>query len=302
MKLHLLATIFLLLPALVLAQFETNGKYKIKSVEWQSVTANDTLAGRAEFSAEGKMLRCVSDSHGQSVKVFSYDNLQNLSRTITTFDGGRTDTVSFSYEYDGKRPTKRVQVSSVNGKKTVVIVEYVYDTLENKVREFFYLDGKLQKKTITTYDNAQLVVKKVFYRTANSRGVVGAATSCGQMAVVQSVFYVYGNDLQLLQTIVYDYDEEGLANRTINIFGKNGILTKSTVYDPDDYPSSEVQLKYDKKGSVVQKKIKYYADDSVDQYVEKYVYEYDDKGNWTARTTVVDDVPPTTTQRKILYY
>ncbi len=299
MKLHLLAPIVLLLPALVLAQFETNGKFKVKSIEWQSVVANDTLTGSAEFSAEGQMLRYVSEKR---IKLFSYDSLQNLSRTITSFADSKSDTVFYSYEFDGKRPAKRVQESSVNGKKIVDVIEYVYDTLENRVLGLYYLDGKLQKKTITTYDNAQLVVKKVFYRTANSRGVVGAATTCDPMVVVQSVFYVYGNELQLLQTIVYDYDEEGLASRTVNNFDKNGMLTKSIVYDPDDYLSSEVQLKYDKKGSVVQKKIKYYADDAVGQFVEKYIYGYDDKGNWTTRTTIADDVPPATTHRKVLYY
>ena len=61
-----------------------------------------------------------------------------------------------------------------------------------------------------------------------------------------SYSFVYGKNNKLIQTIEYNYDAEGISQKTVRFLNIDGKPTKVQQFDPDDELVNEIVMKYDK--------------------------------------------------------
>ena len=207
-------------------------------------------------------------------------------------DGTRVvDSVS---PLDGKLPKP---AKKADGRLRRVVMRL--DSLEKKSYGYYFVAAEMQQVVVTTYDYYNLPVKEVVYVPQNQ----GYDTLySGNIAdLVCSRFRVYNNSSQLIQEIKYEYDNEGVARKTVLSFSAAGKVAKIHEYDPDDELVSEAALKYDKRGNLAKKLTVFRSLDTVEKHTDEYRYTYDKRGNWVEKRTFANGEPIVTVKRTIEY-
>ena len=242
--------------------------------------------------------------------------VQNVGRkqinTINKDASGKTD--SYYTEtwdsLDGKivKNTQTItRVNSVENKETTYFTTYEYDTVEKKTYITNYQEGTPISQLVETRDFSGLLIKDVWYllfsrELFSQEEYLKDLLKGTKFDIENSTSYIYDAKGKLIQTIEYDYGIEGVTERSVTYYDKNGRETKICVYDPDDYINCEIKISYDSKGMVTQKAFKYFNDGETTTHVEKYVLKYDKQGNWISRQSFVNGELYYTETREFEYW
>lgn len=203
-----------------------------------------------------------------------------------------------------KETRTRTSVNSVENKESTICVIYEFDTTENKTYITTYDNGIPCQQLVETRDFSGLLIKDVWYfwgwvnQLPKKKGfLMGSKDN-----ISSSISYIYDAKGKLIQTIEYRYCIEGVHERVVTYYDKNGRETKICTYDPDDYINCEIKFSYDSKGMVTQKAFKYFNDGETTTLVEKFVLKYDKQGNWISRKTFRDGKLEAELTREIEYW
>lgn len=207
-------------------------------------------------------------------RVFVQSKSEPLAKEVATFryENGKLCEVS------GKSFLGDRQVSSRYESHT-------FDTVANKEYIYEYRDGKPESKTVKTYDFDHCLIKSATYIAdcqKYSAEQDGKPTPVFEIKSSRS--YVYDENSELIETIDYVYDSEGVAQRILTFFDKNQNILASKVFDADDFLMSETSYKYDRKGNETQRvTVNYIEDGSKETLTTKNTYKYDRQGRVTLR-------------------
>ena len=232
--------------------------------------------------------------------------------TINKDASGKTDSY-YTETWDSvdgkivKETRTRTIVNSVENKESTVYVIYEYDTTENKTYITTYDNGIPCQQLVETRDYSGLLIKDVWYllfsrELFSQEEYLKDLLKGTKFDIENSTSYIYDAKGKLIQTIEYSYGIEGVTERAVTYYDKNGRETKICVYDPDDYINCEIKFSYDSKGKVTQKAFKYFNDGEITTHVEKYVLKYDKQGNWISRQSFVNGELYYTETREFEYW
>ena len=272
------------------------------------------------FSPDEKLWNTITISRSGKEKEYFFSSGDKWSQTVVMNVGRKQintiekdasgKTVSYHTEtYDSaddkivKQTRTSTRVANNENVERAISVLYEYDTTENKTYITTYgNDGVPIQQLVETRDYSGLLVKKVFYFLAGWQFDSASLLKGSQSNVDYSLSYVYDSKGTLIQTIEYRYGIEGVAERVVNYYNKKGRVSRTCVYDPDDYINCEIKFTYDSKGMVMQKAFRYFNDGETTTHVEKSVYKYDKRGNWISRQDYVAGKLLATYLREIEYW
>ena len=206
-----------------------------------------------------------------------------------------------------KETRTRTSVNSVENKESTICVIYEFDTTENKTYITAYDNGIPCQQLVETRDYSGLLIKDVWYllfsrELFSQEEYLKDLLKGTKFDIENSTSYIYDAKGKLIQTIEYRYCIEGVHERVVTYYDKNGHETKICTYDPDDYINCEIKFSYDSKGMVTQKAFKFFNDGETTTHVEKYVLKYDKQGNWISRQSFVNGELCYTETREIEYW
>ena len=248
------------------------------------------------YSYKGIFTTEVKTRSGNSLREESFNDISRgelYSHTVSLYDS----------LYGNMRPRSVITKHPDGSTSVTTEYKYVFDTTENKLYAYQYKSGKLARMDVTTFDNIALPVKAVIYYFGEKDTItehLGYDKSI-LSKIGSSYHYVYGNSLNLLQTIEYKYYKEGVCEKNVWFFDSDGNVIKIAKYDPDDELMNELVMKYDKHGNLTKRVITYYNLDEVEKHTDEYKYKYDKHGNWVEKRFFVNGECYMTSSRSIEY-
>ena len=175
------------------------------------------------------------------------------------------------------------------------------DTANNKRYSYTFFDGKFEKLIVTTFDNYKLPVKEVCYIPCDDGKSYDTFYAGSLNEISYSYSFVYGKNNKLIQTIEYNYDAEGISQKTVRFLNIDGKPTKVQQFDPDDELVNEIVMKYDKHGNLTKKVTTFYNLDEEEKHTDEFKYKYDKYGNWVEKQFFSNGEWYMTTSRTLEY-
>ena len=196
------------------------------------------------------------DSNGKKIgksEFKSFDSHNNLSKWIQYFDNGKSETDSFSYEFDGKLKIKEFRYA--NGKLSTKTI-FIYGK-DNKLTETknFDRNGKLESSTKHKFtDNSEIIEN---YSDGKLYSIDSLKYN-NENKILSEIQYL--DDGTWFQKHKYEYDSKGNLileqNEANSEFDGIGLVESNYIIDKNNRPTKETVLFPDKSK-------------------EYYIYEYD---------------------------
>lgn len=191
---------------------------------------------------------------------------------------------------------------------------YKYDKMGNRIESSEYLNGKVNEKIKFKYDEKGRILERDHYNYSG----LGLDYYKYKFRYTNEnkdlERHMYNSDGILIEKVVQVWTEKGVVRDPIEYYDYHSLNLKfhlSTYYDKGteidilryntkegkvvDEPMEHILIKFDDKGNMIE-----YTED--DHKTNKFVYEYDKKGNWTRMTRYEGDEIDKLYLRKIEYY
>jgi hypothetical protein len=243
-----------------------------------------------------------------SVKtLYEWDRTGKLNTKITKNNADNTPINRIETRFKGGRPVEKITYSAQN--HPIDKIEYLYDRKGNIMAENLYLNKEyVQLRNLYEYD-------------ADNRKISETKTEPNGKMLSKTV-YEYDGD-KLVNQVNYD-DKNEVDNYEKFVYDSKGNLTVHTFYSKldgeirDEYTYDKnnnktewnftrggktemrVLYTYDKHNNMNSYKVSY-AENGEGE-AKTYKTEYDKKGNWIKKTTLINNTPAFILERKITYY
>jgi hypothetical protein len=240
---------------------------------------------------------------------YGWDKTGKNNTSITRRNADNTQIDRIEMKYQGNKLAQKTTFSAQNNPTDKIA--YIYDSKGNVIEQDAYMASEyVQYKTISKYDSKNRKISDVSYDKASKK--------------LYETFYTYEGD-NLIKKHTIDKKGEVEYSEDFTYDAKANVLTHQT-YEKFDKTTTVDAYSYDDKGNKVSWKVskndkpfmtatftydKYnnttliaVSDAITGKQVDKreYVYEYDAKGNWTKKTTKINDIPQFLAERQISYY
>ncbi|WP_299767449.1 hypothetical protein [uncultured Dokdonia sp.] len=269
-----------------------------------------------------------------------YDKNGHLTSLKLYEDGDLTDTYTYLYEEnklvsekedDGEDTTKKTYRYNTSGllieKKEYDnnTLEYLYTYAYNKKgfmieKEYTSLredsgafGGTTYSKTIYTYNNNGKCTSeteyhkdgreknKIIYEHSNTNGhTILEKEKHDEDKYVPQYSITYDTRGNITEKILYSYYGKQEERRVRTFDANNNVLTYES-YNEDNVLVNHIVYNYNAQKDPIQEVSTRNKDD---QYIRKYMYEYDERGNWITRVTLKDgdEYISNEVKRTIKYY
>lgn len=195
--------------------------------------------------------------------------------------------IAISYTASGEK-TSEIQISdNVAIKRT----DISYDSTTNtKTETIIQLPSNTPtQQIISVYDQDGCKIKECFYVYDND--------NYNHPRITHSIASVYDIESNLMQTITYSYNDEGVVSRCVDTYNKRGKVETRNCYTEDDFLFQSQTSKYDKHNNLKKNTTTYNSEDESITNTTTSKYQYDHYGNWIELKFI-----QYTTERNIIYY
>lgn len=261
-----------------------------------------------KYSGRENMLSRVQYINGQiGIKT---ENSRDKSGNITGIirlnaDNSQIDRIAMTY--NGKKLTEKKTFNNQDNPNDRIT--YLYDDKGNLKGENLYLGSEyVQVKNLYDYDGQNRKVAESryskdspLYKTTfeyDGKNIVKKETTDAKGIVLNSEKSKYDKKGNLLERYTTDNSDKSEVFDSYK-YNDKGNVTSWTV-TRNGAPEMQVLYKYDGHNNVTAVKSVNGKGQVIDN--RAYAYEYDDNGNWTKKTVVVNDKPFTVVERKITYF
>ena len=269
----------------------SNGKlYWSKTFEFK-----DRMLTHDEFLPNDVVYKTKYTFEGDNNTIISKRDKagKQIHRTVNTFEKGNltqkrvydnNDQLIEHYTYKFDKAGNVIQAIRQNEYEIIYTDVFAYDNKKNKVSEA-RLDktGKSTYKNVMTYKDSSLTSSA----TLNAEGK--------QVSIEKRSYDKKGNivnkSMEDLENNMYSkesylYDAKG--NLLQWILSEGNVKVQDISYQYDGHDNLVSVKRIDQNGNVQENK--------------KYIYEYDEQGNWIRKNIINNDMPVFVLQRKIEYY
>jgi len=271
--------------------YRSNGKlYWSKTFEFK-----DRLLTHDEYLPDNVVYKTKYTFVGDNNTIVSKRDREGrqIHRTVNTFEKGlltqkrifdNNDQLIERYTYVYDKQGNALQVAKHTEYETLYTDVYAYDNKRNKVS-----DARLDKLGKQAYKNVMT------YKDSLLTSAIGLNAEGIEVSIEKRSYDKKGNllnksfeDLEnkMSSKELYHYDAKGNLIEWILFEGSNKIQTIS--YDYDGHKNLTGLRRISNDGTVQENK--------------KYIYEYDDQGNWIRKNIINNDMPVFVLERKIEYY
>ncbi len=176
-------------------------------------------------------------------------------------------------------------------------------------------DGSYGRNVLEYDDNGKLFKGRMFL------------SENGRELLMYHYNYIHGESGKLIETVMHSIDGDSIFGRTVNIYGEHDRIIEEKRYGSGDTVVGRITFAYNEKG-ILETQIIYGQDnvpestynfdsdgheqemiihqENSDDLKYYYIYEFDEKGNWTSRITYFyqngKEAANTITERRIVYY
>lgn len=210
-----------------------------------------------------------------------YDNynLKGWPREVTVvqkYEQGNDNSFQETYLFDSVGKLTQYRKRGFGGERVTNYPLTMVEITRNKVY-FFDYDGDVLE--LRQYDQA---------------GRLYSSTHC---------IYAEGGNLAMSIEYTYSADSGVVVKRTVSVYDKRERLVAVEQYTADELMLWSEKRKYDRKGNLVQRRQEFYDEEGgKETTVEKRLYTYDRRGNWTLCRYSLNGKQIYTIERKIAYY
>jgi hypothetical protein len=241
-----------------------------------------------KYDQKGNMIeKNELDSDGSLLKkeIFKYnDELKMIESNVFYSDGSLKEKIA--YKYDEK--SNKVQMSSYDSDGSLIMKHtYMYDKKGNMSEDNIYYEGRLLRKHIYIYDEKGNMIEE---NDINSFKSELDPTSSKHT-------YKYDNYGNIIERRHYNLIDNRLLSNTVNRYDKNNKVIEFKYFISDGKLSTNITYKYDEKGNLTEEYNYWYG--SLDY---KYIYLYDENGNWIKRIKFKNEIPTYILEREYEYY
>lgn len=215
--------------------------------------------------------------------IYSYDIQGNKVETKVYFPDGRLAS-RYTYQYD--KEGNMTGAAAYQGDKFYFRDEYKNDKQGNRIEMTVYYSesGPLSRKNLYVYENGNRIEEK---RYNDDENISARFTYKFDESGNETQYNEHNSEGKLTFTWTYIYDDSGNRIESKNYDSKRNFLRKNT-------------SRFDKYGNLIDIK-NYKSDESLRREIEHRL-EYDTKGNWVRKTTLINQVASYIIEREILYY
>ena len=164
-----------------------------------------------------------------------------------------------------------------------ITTDYIYENCLKIEEEWHYPDGRIDK-TVFQYDENDLPVIEI--STRNGQEIVKTSHFYNENSQLVETATLYTNGTHVRR--FFKYDDRGNKVEEREIEKTEFTSEERTVYTYDDNNEIVENIDYDAEGNVLMTTRYKYAD-------------YDEHGNWTTKTELMDDVPIRVVVRSFQY-
>ncbi len=161
--------------------------------------------------------------------------------------------------------------------------EYIYEN-GLKTEEVWYNPNGNSDRTLVEYDENQLPVREI--TTRNGIEIVKTSLFYDEKKQLSEMATIYTNGVHARR--LFSYDARGNKVEERNIEKSEFTSEERTVYTYDEHNEVVESTDYDTEGNILMTTQFQYAD-------------YDERGNWTSKTELMDEVPIRTIIRSLQY-
>ena len=246
-----------------------NGQPGIKTEQQRDKSGNITA-----------IIRRNGDNSQLDRVVLTYKGKNLVEKKSFNSQDNPTDRTTYTYDPKGRLKGEEMYL---NTEYVQVRNQYEYDAENRKISETRYSKDKMIYKTVFAYDGKNVTKKET---TAPSGAIEYREKSS------------YDKKGNLLERYIVDSADKSVTHEVCN-YDANSNPTSVKV-DVNNVPQSEILYTYDGHGNVTAVKISNGKGESLDS--REYGYEYDDQGNWTKKSVIINGKPSFVAERKISYF
>jgi hypothetical protein len=273
-------------------QIKINGE----TFEEATYSGKDTLLGKTQYMGNGiQKTQMMWDAQKNNTGVIRRNdkNLQ-IDRTAMKYKGDKlTEKISYGHE---DLPIERIVYTyDAKGNRSAEELYNGTEIFQLKTLYKYYEDNKKASETRFTKDGKQLYITNYTYKGEN---LVKKETLGADNLPEFTETYTYNSKNKILSHTTFDpkIKEEAREDYT---YDKNGNMTQ-WVYNKTHEPQVTAQYTYDKYNNLTGIKVLNDQQKVLDE--KKFVFEYDNKGNWTKKTIYYASMPMYVVERTITYY
>jgi hypothetical protein len=218
---------------------------------------------------------------------------KQIHRTVNTFEKGlltqkrifdNNDQLIERYTYIYDKNGNVNEVVKYNAYEALYKDSYGYDSKNNRISEArFDQNGNLSYQNVTKYKDSLI------------SEMIGLDKDSKQLSIEKREYDQKGN---LVYKSFQDFVSEE-HNRESSKYDASGNLIQWNYYI-GELLSQSINYKYDEHKNLTQ--MERLDERGLVQENKKYIYEYDEKGNWIKKTILNNDSPSYIIERKIAYY
>ena len=216
--------------------------------------------------------------------------------------------------FDSKGRSYKLEIINPDGKLRSEVL-YKYDNQGNLLKELnFNVDGSLQYRldnkynrwgqrtehTNTNPERKRKSINIISYNRKEKTAILDGKYDDGSF--FDFVKIKYDNEWRRIESI--SHDPSGNPTTIIrNIYDERGNKTTSNWYNSNNVLSSYYITNYNSENDKIRHQ-KFSLNNNGQMKIafdEKYLYKYDDKGNWTEKTTFTDGKKTVITKKSIKY-
>ncbi len=219
------------------------------------------------------------DSNNSILNTEEYGYINGKIKRISYFDSIHKNNGTSEYTYK-KYKTEIIEhwITPKNERYKTVLK---YDKLKNLIQSEEYENGKLSDKKYYSYDDSSRITSNVTYNFKKQKVETHTYTykTSGDLKSEKLINHIDSTE----KTISYTFDS----------------ITKTILINTITEKLIELE-KFDDQGLLLIRVTTIL--DNKDLMKFEYIYEFDSHKNWIKKTEVVNGIPNTLTERKIIYF